>query len=383
MPGFVPCFVPERAGRANSSVESDRPGAPAEPAAPAEPIGPLAPGIVGELGDARDHRPDARDRCPRRGGELARALVALVGVLGHRDRDDLVERLRQAGPQAAGPGRRLVDVGVHQLVDAPGREGLLAHQRLVQHAAQGVDVDAVVAARPGHEPFGRHVGGRADQRALLGEAGVAQARRDPEVDEVGELGPRPLRLRQQDVRGLDVAVDQRGAVGGVERRRDLLDDRDRPLRVERPGGGDRAAEVDALDEAHVQVELPVDLAVVVDRDDVGLVQPGGHLGLAPEARGEPLVAAVGDGEALERDRALLAQVGGPVHLAHGPAPDHPLDPVRAEAFARHTGDRSQKRMPFQGTPGAANSRARRPAAPGLCSESRPARARTRGSTPPR
>ena len=52
-----------------------------------------------------------------------------------------------------------------------------------------------------------------------------------------------------------IAVDQRGAVGGVERRRDLLDDRDRPLRVERPGGGDRATEVDALDEQGVDKHL--------------------------------------------------------------------------------------------------------------------------------
>ena len=42
----------------------------------------------------------------------------------------------------------------------------------------------------------------------------------------------------------------------------------------------------------------------------------------------------------------------------------------------------QNGVPFQGTEGAASSRASRPAAPGVPSSSRPARASTRGSTPP-
>ena len=48
----------------------------------------------------------------------------------------------------------------------------------------------------------------------------------------------PSRVRDEDVRGLHVAVDEAAPVGGVERAGDLRDERDGALRVEPPLAGD-------------------------------------------------------------------------------------------------------------------------------------------------
>ena len=59
-------------------------------------------------------------------------------------------------------------------------------------------------------------------------------------------------------------------------------------------------EIDAIDQAHVEVRLAVDLAVVMDRDDVRVAQAGGKLGLAQEPALEVEVAGQPGWEALER-----------------------------------------------------------------------------------
>ena len=84
-----------------------------------------------------------------------------------------------------------------------------------------------VGARPGllaARLLGRQVGGGAEHRADLGDAGLLGRLGDAEV---GELD---LALaRAQQVAGLDVAVDHAVAVGVVQALARLLDDRDRLL----------------------------------------------------------------------------------------------------------------------------------------------------------
>ena len=96
-----------------------------------------------------------------------------------------------------------------------------------------------------------------------------------------------------------------------------------------------AGEVLALDVLHRQVEQPVDLAGVVDRDDVRVLQGGGDPRLAREA----LAEARGLGEVgrddLDGGPAPEVEVLGAVDHAHAAAADPLLDPVagdhRAEA----------------------------------------------------
>ena len=85
-----------------------------------------------------------RERGGRGAGELAGGLVAVVGLLGHRLGDDRVERGRGVGAGLGDHRRRRGDVRVHLR-----HVGVLVvrqplGQRLVEHAAERVDVGAGV-----------------------------------------------------------------------------------------------------------------------------------------------------------------------------------------------------------------------------------------------
>ena len=97
--------------------------------------------------------------------------------------------------------------------------------------------------------------------------------RDAEVDEVREVVG-----GEQHVLRLDVAVHETVAVRRVQRGGDLTDDRHRTRRRERALDPQLVLQAGALDQAHVDVEDPVDVAEVVHRDDVGFLQTRGDAG---------------------------------------------------------------------------------------------------------
>ena len=129
--------------------------------------------------------------------------------------------------------------------------------------------------------------------------------------------------------GFDVAVDQSGGVGGVQCAGDLGDDVDYPARGQRSAVQD-GREVGSFDQAHVDVELSVDLAEVVDGDDVGFVQSRGERGLGAESGLEHGVGCQRGGQSLEGDEAIMAGVKGPVDLSHAAATDQFLKPIASE-----------------------------------------------------
>jgi len=89
----------------------------------------------------------------------------------------------------------------------------------------------------------------------------------------------------------------------------------------------RATQVDALDQHHVQVQLTVDLAEVVDRHDVRVLQPGHDPRLAAEP---DLVLAVGAGQPLQRHDPVVHRVVRAVHHPHPAPPQQLPDVVRPE-----------------------------------------------------
>ena len=89
---------------------------------------------------------------------------------------------------------------------------------------------------------------------------------DPEVGQEDAL--RIAIPLDQDVGGLDVAVDEAPGVRRVEAGGDTGQHPDGMGGIERPGRLHQAAQVDAVDEPHRQVELAALLARVVDRDHV-------------------------------------------------------------------------------------------------------------------
>jgi hypothetical protein len=174
--------------------------------------------------------------------------------------------------------------------------GMVPASAWYQDDAEGVPVgrrvDDVAA-----DLLGGHVRVRPDElvgRPSLVPRGVG----DPEIDD--HDAPR---LRDEDVRRLDVAMDDRGAVERVEPRGELGEGRAKPPLVERPGGqGRRRAgaarlrrvrgsgrrlpadrigaerahvleEVDAADELHREEPLPVVLEELLEADHVRVLEP--------------------------------------------------------------------------------------------------------------
>ena len=124
---------------------------------------------------------------------------------------------------------------------------------------------------------------RPDRGAGGGEPGRVRVARDAEVDEVDEVLAAVVDA-DQHVGRLDVAVHEALGVRRVQRAGHLAHDPDSARRRQRALPREHLGEVGAVDQPHVDVELAVDLAVVVDRDDVRLGQPRGDLGLAAEPR---------------------------------------------------------------------------------------------------
>ena len=173
------------------------------------------------------------------------------------------------------------------------------------------------------------VGGRPD-RAIdgRGRSGLVEPPGQPEVGEIDVLV-----LVQQHIGGLDVPVHEALRMGGVQCARDLSADRQRPGRLERMLGAQQLCEVGSDDEAHGQVEAAVDIACVVDRHDVRMLERHRELGLPGEPLAETLVERELGRDELERHCPLEPQVVGAVDDAHPAAADHVLDPVADEVSA--------------------------------------------------
>ena len=293
--------------------------------------------------------PRPAQRRLRRLGQRARRGVARLRVLGHPVRDDVVERHGQVRPLLRGPRRLPHEVRVHHRRQALRLERPVPEQALHEHAGQGVDVDALVPVVAG-EPLGGHVARAAHAERRAADGGAVERAGDAEVGEVrdpalGLLGP-----DEQHVGRLHVAVHERLGVRGVERVGHLGD------HVHGARGGQRAAldevgEVAAVDEAHVDEELAVDLAVVVDRDDVRVGELRRQRRLALEPAAVLLVGGQLPQEALQRDEPLTARVVGAVDLAHATAPDQGVEPVGPEDLRLHRGQhygarhRHRRRVP--------------------------------------
>ena len=222
--------------------------------------------------------------------------------------------------------------------------------------ASEVDVGTVVPLVPDH-PLRRHVARCADGQARPAQRGSAERARDAEVHQVGEapFGRAPGGADEQHIGRLHVAVDEAFGVGGVERVRDLRHDVDGPRRREQTDA-DHGGEVDAMNEPHVDEKLAVDLAEVVDGDDVRFAQLGRQRRLAAEAH--PVLGVGGElpGQAFERHDPVAPGVEGPKDLPHATAADELLQAVRAEELRPPGGQHPGSPTPALPTPPQASSR---------------------------
>ena len=93
-------------------------------------------------------------------------------------------------------------------------------------------------------------------------------------------------------------------------------------------------EIRPVDMTHGQEEGALDLARLVERDDVGMVDGGGDPRLTLEAGPEVGVAGQLVRQQLEGHVAPELALLGKVHDAHATATEHPLDAIRAEISAQ-------------------------------------------------
>ena len=164
---------------------------------------------------------------------------------------------------------------------------------------------------------------RAERHAGLGHprpARLAGGERDAEV------GHQRLAVVDQDVLGLDVAVDHAVPVGVVQRRSDFGGDPDGLRHRELLLAGEPVAERLALDEGHDVEQVAVGLARVEQRQDVRVLEVGRESDLGQEALG-PDDGGELRAQDLERHGAAVAKILRQVHRGHAARADLALETV--------------------------------------------------------
>ena len=177
-----------------------------------------------------------------------------------------------------------MDVLVGDLDGGVAGDGFAPGEHLEEHEPSGIHVAALVGGAP-LDLLGGEVGNRAEQDAGLARRRLVGDR--PGQSEVGDLDL-PV-TTDDDVLGLDVAVDDPRRVGCPERAEDRLEDREGLPRRERRLLVDDVPQRLALDELHHEEDVAVVLALVEDGDDVGVAEAGRRPRLRPETLDEDVV----------------------------------------------------------------------------------------------
>jgi hypothetical protein len=219
---------------------------------------------------------------------------------------------------------------------------------LVEHDAEREEIrPRVQRLSPGL--LGGHVGHRSDCGPRAREVLLGRARRHfgARLDRAHRLAGAGLHLREaevqdhglpppghEDVRRLDVAVDDPLGVGGVESVGELDAEIEQRV-VLRGSRRDAVPEGLALEPLHADEGLALVLADVVDGADVRVVEGGSGPGLALESLPGLAVGEQAFREELEGDAAPEPRVLGLVDDAHASAAELPEHAVVGDRPADH------------------------------------------------
>ena len=262
-----------------------------------------------------------RHRGIQRGDELPTGRKAIGALRGHCPGNHLVELCRQVTALAPERWRRTGHPLRQHRHHRPAKRHL-PREALVEHAPERVNVAATVDGFAPHL-FGTEVRWRADHLAGLGQPGVFGLAHRAGNAEVRHDG---VALAEQDVLGLDVAVDDPGPVGIVQRVGHLAHDPE--CQIHRQGAlpVEPIAERFAVDERHHVEQDAGGRAGIMQRQDMRMLQVGGGLDLAQETfradRGGDLLA-----QHLDGDLAIVLQIVGQVDGGHATRAELALDAV--------------------------------------------------------
>jgi hypothetical protein len=150
-------------------------------------------------------------------------------------------------------------------------------------------------------------------------------------------------LGEENIGGLDVAVDDAFGVGGIERVGDLDGKLQKLVEWDRTRGKPLLQRL-PRHELHGDEVLAVVLTDVVNGADVRVVQGGGGTGFAAEAFKRLGIAGKIVGEEFESNMAAETDVFGLVNHAHATAAQFLEDAVVADGFADHARSTSMRGM---------------------------------------
>ena len=206
-----------------------------------------------------------------------------------------------------------------------------AGQEMVGHRSDRIHVAPGVDLGGRGDDLGRHVERGTQDGVGVGRARVrpaVQVLDEPKVEDLDEVGLQ-VPLAQEEIRRLDVAMDEPQLVGLPQRATRLGQEMDHATRRLRPVDLDEFLQVEPLEVLHRIVEGAVGgPAVVVNHDGVRMSQAGGELRFPLE----PLQAlAAGAGEELDRRGTAQHGVPSTVHDPHAPLPQAFLQGVLAQA----------------------------------------------------
>ncbi len=268
----------------------------------------------------RRRHPRRRDieRLDRRPGRRRPRRRILRQALQHQRRQrrrDPVERRRC-----------LRQVRRHQQLRRPPGERHPPGEHLVRHQPRGVQVDAMIRRRIGQRLLRRHVGGGAERDAHRREPRAPLARRRVERLGDAEVGHHGAPAAQQDVLGLDVAMDHAPVVRVGQRFEQVAPEPHCLRRRERPLL-EPVAQRCPFDERHRVPERPVAVARRVERHDRRVLQRRGELDLATEPLPAGVVRAAGGRVHLDHDATVERDLGRHEDAGHAPSRELPLETV--------------------------------------------------------
>ncbi len=257
------------------------------------------------------------------GPELRGRLEPVGRELGQRRQDRLLEGRRNRLAQQTRRSRLLGEHPRDDRLDGRARERRLPGEHLVEDAAQRVDVGPGVSLALPRGLLGTHVARRpkADTRGRQPvRAASAGGQGDPEI------GHQRLTLVEEDVLGLDVAVDHAVTVGVVERGGHLDADPDGSLDGQLLLPHEPVTQRLALEIGGDVEDRAVHRPRVEEGHDVRMLQVGGGGDLVQEP-----VGADGSGELgphdLDGDVAIVPEIVGQIDRGHAARAELPLDPV--------------------------------------------------------